>query len=55
MVPRAKDFVEAVAARRPVGLYKPKSAAAKSLAAVADELLVRAGLVARNLEERGAA
>jgi chromosome partitioning protein len=55
VVPRAKDFVEAVAARRPVGLYKPKSAAAKSLAAVADELLVRAGLVARNLEERGAA
>ena len=55
VLPRAKDFVEAVAVRRPVGLYKPKSAAAKSLAAVADELLVRAGLVARNLEERGAA
>jgi chromosome partitioning protein len=55
VVPRAKDFVEAVAARTPVGFYKPKSAAAKAVAAVADELLERVGLVAPGREERGAA
>src|SRR5918995_921862 len=40
-VPRAKDFVEAVAARVPVSHFKPRSAAAKAVQAVADELLVR--------------
>jgi chromosome partitioning protein len=40
-VPRAKDFIEAVAARVPISHYKPKSAAAKSTAAVAVELLER--------------
>jgi chromosome partitioning protein len=39
--PRAKDFVEAVAARRPISHYKPRSAAAKVTQAVADELLER--------------
>lgn len=43
-VPRAKDFVEAVACRRPIALHKPRSAPAKALAAVADELLARVGL-----------
>jgi chromosome partitioning protein len=43
--PRAKDFVEAVAARQPISHYKPKSAAAKVTRVVADELLERlAGL-----------
>ncbi len=41
-IPLAKDFKEAVAARRPVGFYKPNSAAAKAVKAVADELIVRA-------------
>ena len=41
-IPLAKDFKEAVAARQPVSFYKPKSAAAKSVKAVADELIVRA-------------
>jgi chromosome partitioning protein len=41
-VPLAKDFKEAVAARQPVATYKPRSAAAKSIKAVADELLERA-------------
>ena len=41
-VPLAKDFKEAVAARQPVASYKPRSAAAKSVKAVADELLERA-------------
>ena len=41
-VPLAKDFKEAVAARQPVGYYKPRSAAAKSIKAVADELVARA-------------
>ena len=41
-VPLAKDFKEAVAARQPVTAYKPRSAAAKAVKAVADELLERA-------------
>ena len=40
-VPLAKDFKEAVAARQPVASYKPRSAASKSVKAVADELLER--------------
>lgn len=45
-VPRAKDFVEAVACRKPIAGYKPKSAAAKAIAAVAEELLNRCERVA---------
>ena len=41
-VPLAKDFKEAVAARQPVAYYKPRSAAAKAVKAVADELVARA-------------
>ena len=41
-VPLAKDFKEAVAARQPVSTYKPRSAAAKSVKAVADELVEHA-------------
>ena len=41
-VPLAKDFKEAVAARQPVGSYKPRSASAKAIKAVADELIERA-------------
>jgi chromosome partitioning protein len=37
-VPRAKDYVEAVAARTPVGYYRPKGAAARAVAAVAAEV-----------------
>jgi chromosome partitioning protein len=40
-VPLAKDFKEAVAARQPVATYKPRSAAAKAVKAVAEELLAR--------------
>lgn len=39
--PTAKDYKEAVAARQPVSLYRPRSAAAKACAAVAAELLRR--------------
>jgi chromosome partitioning protein len=39
--PVAKDFKEAVAARQPIGHYKPKAAAAKATKAVADELIER--------------
>lgn len=42
VMPRAKDFVEAVASRQPISAYKPKSAAAKSAAAVGEEMLERA-------------
>lgn len=45
-IPRAKDFVEAVACRRPIAPHKPRSAAARAVAAVAAELLARVGLEA---------
>jgi chromosome partitioning protein len=54
-VPRAKDFVEAVACRRPVALYKPRSAAAKAIAAVAEEFLTRIGSAPDTAAERDAA
>jgi chromosome partitioning protein len=41
VVPLAKDFKEAVIMRLPVGHYKPKSAAAKVVAGLGDELLER--------------
>ncbi|MBX9626144.1 MAG: ParA family protein [Gemmataceae bacterium] len=41
MVPLAKDFKEAVAARAPLSHYKPRCAAAKVMAAIADELAAR--------------
>ncbi|WP_422931884.1 ParA family protein [Singulisphaera sp. PoT] len=40
-VPLAKDFKEAVMLRKPVVEYKPRSAAAKAIEALADELLSR--------------
>lgn len=40
-VPLAKDFKEAVMLRKPVVEYKPRSAAAKAIEALADELLAR--------------
>jgi chromosome partitioning protein len=40
-VPLAKDFKEAVTLRKPVVEYKPRSAAAKAVAALADEFLAR--------------
>jgi chromosome partitioning protein len=52
--PLAKDYKEAVAARLPVGLYKPRSAASKAIAAVADELLERVA-AAGSAPERSAA
>lgn len=41
VVPHAKDFKEAVMLRKPVVAYKPRSAAAKAVEALADELLTR--------------
>ncbi len=40
-VPLAKDFKEAVTYRKPVVDYKPRGAAAKAIAALADEFLAR--------------
>jgi chromosome partitioning protein len=54
-VPRAKDFIEAVAARVPISHYKPKSAAAKAIQAVADELVARLSSRREVGAERGAA
>ena len=41
VVPHAKDFKESVMLRKPVVAYKPRSAAAKAIDALADELLAR--------------
>ena len=41
VIPLAKDFKEAVILRQPVGHYRPKSAAAKVVASLADELMKR--------------
>jgi chromosome partitioning protein len=41
VVPDAKDFKEAVLARRPVGIFKPRSAAARVMTALAEEILAR--------------
>jgi chromosome partitioning protein len=41
VVPLAKDFKESVMLRVPVSSYKPRSAAAKAIDALADELLAR--------------
>ena len=43
VIPHAKDYKEAVTYRKPIVEYKPKSAAAKSTAALADEFLAPAG------------
>src|SRR5215472_4101497 len=53
--PLAKDFKEAVAARLPVSLYKPRSAAAKAILAVGEELLRRIGRMDDFGTERSAA
>lgn len=45
-VPLAKDFKESVALRLPVSHYKPKSAAAKAIAALAEEIWNRAATAA---------
>jgi chromosome partitioning protein len=44
-IPLNKDFKLAAAERTPLPQFKPRSAAAKAVKAVADELLVRIGLV----------
>jgi cellulose biosynthesis protein BcsQ len=41
MIPEAVDFIEAVTARKPVAMHKPRGAAAKAMKAVAEELLAR--------------
>lgn len=41
VVPLAKDYKEAVLARKPVGLFKPKGAASKVMLSLADEILAR--------------
>jgi chromosome partitioning protein len=44
VVPLATDLKEAVTARRPIAAYKPRSAAARALRVLADELIVRTAL-----------
>jgi chromosome partitioning protein len=43
VIPLAKDFKEAVIMRKPVGMYKPRSASARAIISLADELLERLG------------
>jgi chromosome partitioning protein len=53
-IPRAKDFVEAVACRRPIGIHKPRSAAARAIEAIAGELVERLGIAVPDpVAERG--
>ena len=40
-IPRAADFVEAVARRLPICRHKPKGASSKAIRALAEELLAR--------------
>ncbi len=40
-VPYAADYKEAIAQRKPIATYKPRSASAKAMRALADELLCR--------------
>ena len=49
-IPEAVDFVEAIYQRKPVAQHKPRSAAAKAIRALADELFER--LAARDAERR---
>jgi chromosome partitioning protein len=53
--PLAKDFKEAVAARLPVSIYKPRSASAKAILAVGEELLRRIDQMGDCGTERSAA
>lgn len=53
--PLAKDYKEAVASRQPVSLYKPRSAAAKAIVAVGEELLRRVEGMNADAKERSAA
>ena len=53
--PLAKDFKEAVAARQPVSAYKPRSAAAKAIVAVGEELVRRIDRMGESGTERSAA
>ena len=52
-IPAAADFPEAVAHRKPVTHYKPRSAAAKAVKALAEEVLAR--LAARTAADQGEA
>jgi chromosome partitioning protein len=40
-MPLSKDYKESVSARKPIALYKPRSAAAKATQVLADEVLAR--------------
>jgi chromosome partitioning protein len=55
VVPLAKDFKEAVTLKKPVGVYKPRSAAAKAIAGLAVELLDRLALRTSAIEDVRAA
>jgi chromosome partitioning protein len=50
-VPQSADYVEAVMARKPVGFYKPRGAAAKAVRAVAEELMTRLAAPSAGTEE----
>ena len=41
MIPLAKDYKEAVTYRKPIVEYRPRSASAKAIAALAEEFLAR--------------
>ena len=55
MIPAAVDYVEAITALRPVAFHKPRSAAAKTMRAAAEELLARVATADAERQEKGAA
>ncbi|WZP01160.1 ParA family protein (plasmid) [Isosphaeraceae bacterium EP7] len=55
VVPRSLDYPEAIAKRQTVAQAKPRSAAAKAVAAVADELLARLEVAQSASLKKGAA
>jgi chromosome partitioning protein len=54
-IPAAADFPEAVAHRKPVTHYKPRSAAAKAVKALAEEVLTRLAVAGRTAADQGEA
>jgi chromosome partitioning protein len=53
-IPNAIDFPEAIANRKPISDYKPKGAAGKAMAALADELLERLAASPCSIQEEAA-
>ena len=52
-IPYLSDFSEAVSSRKPISIYKPKSAATRAIRAVTDELLARIATSPQEIADHG--